>query len=288
MRMLNHKKIQENMASRFLKDRIYKLFFYIAILFSVAILFILLFQIFEKGISYLSIDFFTNFASRNPKEAGIAASLSGTVLFMSIVIPVSFIFGVGTALYLEHYAKDSVFKKLIELNNQTLAGVPSVVFGLLGLTIFVYALHLGESIVAAALTMSLLVLPTVVVASQEAIRAVPSSLLEASYGLGATKWQTMYQIVLPAALPGIVTGCTLAVSRAIGEAAPLLVIGALAFANYIPFSMLDRFTVLPIQIFNWMSRPQEEFQYVAAAGMIVLLGLLLFINIFVLWLRNRK
>ncbi|MED0979217.1 MULTISPECIES: phosphate ABC transporter permease PstA [Bacillus] len=288
MRMLNHKKIQENMASRFLKDRIYKLFFYIAILFSVAILFILLFQIFEKGISYLSIDFFTNFASRNPKEAGIAASLSGTVLFMGIVIPVSFIFGVGTALYLEHYAKDSVFKKLIELNNQTLAGVPSVVFGLLGLTIFVYALHLGESIVAAALTMSLLVLPTVVVASQEAIRAVPSSLLEASYGLGATKWQTMYQIVLPAALPGIVTGCTLAVSRAIGEAAPLLVIGALAFANYVPFSMLDRFTVLPIQIFNWMSRPQEEFQYVAAAGMIVLLGLLLFINIFVLWLRNRK
>ncbi|MED1090190.1 phosphate ABC transporter permease PstA [Bacillus paramycoides] len=288
MRMLNHKKIQENMASRFLKDRIYKLFFYIAILFSVAILFILLFQIFEKGISYLSIDFFTNFASRNPKEAGIAASLSGTVLFMGIVIPVSFIFGVGTALYLEHYAKDSVFKKLIELNNQTLAGVPSVVFGLLGLTIFVYALHLGESIVAAALTMSLLVLPTVVVASQEAIRAVPSSLLEASYGLGATKWQAMYQIVLPAALPGIVTGCTLAVSRAIGEAAPLLVIGALAFANYVPFSMLDRFTVLPIQIFNWMSRPQEEFQYVAAAGMIVLLGLLLFINIFVLWLRNRK
>lgn len=207
---------------------------------------------------------------------------------MSIVIPVSFIFGVGTALYLEHYAKESVFKKLIELNNQTLAGVPSVVFGLLGLTIFVYALHLGESIMAAALTMSLLVLPTVVVASQEAIRTVPSSLLEASYGLGATKWQTMYRIVLPVALPGIVTGCTLAVSRAIGEAAPLLVIGALAFANYVPFSMFDRFTVLPIQIFNWMSRPQEEFQYVAAAGMIVLLGLLLFINIFVLWLRNRK
>lgn len=288
MRMLNHKNIQENMASRFLKDRIYKCLFYIAILFSVVILFILLFQIFEKGISYLSIDFFTNFASRNPREAGIVAALSGTILFMSIVIPVSFIFGVGTALYLEHYAKESVFKKLIELNNQTLAGVPSVVFGLLGLTIFVYALHLGESIMAAALTMSLLVLPTVVVASQEAIRTVPSSLLEASYGLGATKWQTMYRIVLPVALPGIVTGCTLAVSRAIGEAAPLLVIGALAFANYVPFSMFDKFTVLPIQIFNWMSRPQEEFQYVAAAGMIVLLGLLLFINIFVLWLRNRK
>ncbi|EEK93148.1 ABC transporter permease protein [Bacillus cereus BDRD-ST24] len=276
------------MASRFLKDRIYKLLFYIAILFSIVILFLLLFQIVEKGISYLSIDFFTNFASRNPKEAGIAAALSGTILFMSIVIPVSFIFGVGTALYLEQYAKESIFKKIIEINNQTLAGVPSVVFGLLGLTIFVYALHLGESIVAAALTMSLLVLPTVVVASQEAIRSVPSVLLEGSYGLGATKWQTMYQIVLPYAFPGIITGCTLAISRAIGEAAPLLVIGALAFVNYVPFSMFDRFTVLPIQIFNWMSRPQEEFQYVAAAGMIVLLGLLLFINIFVLWLRNRK
>ncbi|PGT74421.1 phosphate ABC transporter, permease protein PstA [Bacillus cereus] len=288
MRMLNHKKIKENMASRFFKDRVYKLLFYIAILFSIVILLILLFQIFEKGISYLSLDFFTNFASRNPKEAGIAAALSGTILFMSIVIPVSFIFGVGTALYLEQYAKESIFKKVIEINNQTLAGVPSVVFGLLGLTIFVYALHLGESIIAAALTMSLLVLPTVVVASQEAIRSVPSSLLEASYGLGATKWQTMYQIVLPYAFPGIITGCTLAISRAIGEAAPLLVIGALAFANHVPFSMFDRFTVLPIQIFNWMSRPQEEFQYVAAAGMIVLLGLLLFINIFVLWLRNRK
>ncbi|HDX9649626.1 MULTISPECIES: phosphate ABC transporter permease PstA [Bacillus] len=288
MRMLNHKKIQENMASRFLKDRVYKLLFYMAILFSIVILLILLFQIFEKGISYLSLDFFTNFASRNPKEAGIAAALSGTILFMSIVIPVSFIFGVGTALYLEQYAKESIFKKVIEINNQTLAGVPSVVFGLLGLTIFVYALHLGESIIAAALTMSLLVLPAVVVASQEAIRSVPSSLLEASYGLGATKWQTMYQIVLPSAFQGIITGCMLAISRAIGEAAPLLVIGALVFANYVPFSMFDRFTVLPIQIFNWMSRPQEEFQYVAAAGMIVLLGLLLFINIFVLWLRNRK
>lgn len=288
MRMLNHKKIQKNMASRFLKDRIYKLLFYIAIVFSIVILFVLLFQIVEKGIRYLSIDFFTNFASRNPEEAGIAAALSGTILFMSIVIPVSFIFGVGTALYLEQYAKESLFKKIVEINNQTLAGVPSVVFGLLGLTIFVYALHLGESIVAAALTMSLLVLPTVVVASQEAIRSVPIALLEASYGLGATKWQTMYQIVLPYAFPGIITGCTLAISRAIGEAAPLLVIGALAFANYVPFNMFDRFTVLPIQIFNWMSRPQEEFQYVAAAGMMVLLGLLLFINIFVLWLRNRK
>ncbi|KEK26202.1 phosphate ABC transporter permease PstA [Bacillus gaemokensis] len=288
MRMLNHKSIEENMKSRFWKNQIYKSIFYIAMLFSISILVLLLYQIFEKGVSYLSIDFLMNFASRNPKQTGIAAALSGTVLFMSIVIPVSFVFGVGTAIYLEHYANRSIFTRIIEVNIQTLAGVPSVVFGLLGLTIFVYALQLGESIVAAALTMSLLVLPTVVVSSQEAIRMVPNALLEASYGVGATKWQTMYQVVLPTSLPGILTGCILALSRAIGEAAPLLVIGALAFANYIPFNMFDRFTVLPIQIFNWMSRPQEEFQHVAAAGMIVLLGLLLIMNAVVLWLRNRK
>ncbi|SDY51502.1 MULTISPECIES: phosphate ABC transporter permease PstA [unclassified Bacillus (in: firmicutes)] len=288
MRMLNHEKIKENMVIRFWKDQIYKSISYMTMLFSICILILLLYQIFEKGVSYLSIDFLMNFASRNPKQAGIAAALSGTILFMSIVVPVSFVFGVGTALYLEHYARQSVFTRIVELNIQTLAGVPSVVFGLLGLTIFVYGLQLGESIITAAFTMSLLVLPTVVVSSQEAIRMVPRSLLEASYGIGATKWQTMYKIVLPTALPGILTGCVLALSRAIGEAAPLLVIGALAFANYIPLNMFDRFTVLPIQIFNWMSRPQEEFQHVAAAGMIVLLGLLLIMNAVVLWLRNRK
>ena len=288
MRMLNHEKIKENMVIRFWKDQIYKSISYMTMLFSICILILLLYQIFEKGVSYLSIDFLMNFASRNPKQAGIAAALSGTIVFMSIVVPVSFIFGVGTALYLEHYARQSVFTRIVELNIQTLAGVPSVVFGLLGLTIFVYGLQLGESIITAAFTMSLLVLPTVVVSSQEAIRMVPRSLLEASYGIGATKWQTMYKIVLPTALPGILTGCVLALSRAIGEAAPLLVIGALAFANYIPLNMFDRFTVLPIQIFNWMSRPQEEFQHVAAAGMIVLLGLLLIMNAVVLWLRNRK
>ncbi|MDM5156469.1 phosphate ABC transporter permease PstA [Bacillus sp. DX1.1] len=288
MGMLNHKRIKENMVARFWKDRMYKSLFYMTMLFSICILILLLYQIFEKGMGYLSLEFLMNFASRNPKQSGIAAALAGTILFMSIVIPVSFLFGVGTALYLEHYARQSVSTRIIQLNIQTLAGVPSVVFGLLGLTIFVYGFQLGESILAAALTMSLLVSPTVVVAGQEAIRMVPHSLLEASYGVGATKWQTMYRIVLPTALPGILTGCILALSRAIGEAAPLLVIGALAFANYIPLNMFDRFTVLPIQIFNWMSRPQEEFQHVAAAGMIVLLILLLFMNAVAIWLRNRK
>lgn len=288
MRMLNERNIEEHMPPRFRKDRVFRTVFRIAMLFSLCILIFLLYQIFQQGITYISFDFLIRFASRNPEEAGIAAALSGTILFMSVVAPTSFLFGVGTALYLEYYAKQSWFTKIIELNIQTLAGVPSVVFGLLGLTMFVYGLQLGESILAASLTMSLLVLPTVVVAAQEALRSVPKELLEASYGVGATKWQTMYHVVIRAAMPGILTGCILALSRAIGEAAPLLVIGALAFANYVPLDVMDRFTVLPIQIFNWMNRPQEEFQHVAAAGIIVLLVLLLLINTFAIWLRNRK
>ncbi|CAG9612769.1 Phosphate transport system permease protein PstA [Bacillus rhizoplanae] len=288
MRMLNERNIEEHMPSRFRKDRVCKIAFRITMLFSLCILIFLLYQIFQQGITYISFEFFTNFASRNPEKAGIAAALSGTILFMSIVTPTSFLFGVGTALYLEYYAKQSLFTRMIKINIQTLAGVPSVVFGLLGLTMFVYGLQLGESILAAALTMSLLVLPTVVVAAQEALRSVPRSLLEASYGVGATKWQTMSRVVIKAAMPGILTGCILALSRAMGEAAPLLVVGALAFANYVPLDVFDKFTVLPIQIFNWMSRPQEEFQHVAAAGIIVLLLLLLFINTFAIWLRNRK
>lgn len=288
MRFINERKVKENMSARFLEDRMYQVVFYAVIIFSVCILVFLLYQIFMQGIDYLSFDFLTKFASRNPKEAGIAAALSGTILFMGVVAPLSFFFGVGTALYLEYYAKQSLFTRMIEMNIQTLAGVPSIVYGLLGLTIFVYGFGLGESIIAAAFTMSLLVLPTVVVAAGEALRSVPKSLLEASYGMGATKWQTMHGVVIPAAMPGILTGCILALSRAIGEAAPLLVIGALAFANYMPLDMFDRFTVLPIQIFNWMSRPQEEFQHVAAAGIIVLLLLLFCINAVAIWLRNRK
>ncbi|CAM4131286.1 phosphate ABC transporter permease PstA [Bacillus manliponensis] len=288
MRLINERKVKENMSSRFFEDRIQQIIFYAVIVFSICILIVLLSQIFMQGKSYLSLEFLTNFASRNPKEAGIAAALSGTILFMSAVAPLSLFLGIGTALYLEHYARQSFFTRMIEMNIQTLAGVPSIVYGLLGLTIFVYGFGLGESIIAAALTMTLLVLPTVVVAASEAIRSVPKSLLEASYGVGATKWQTMYRIVIPTATPGILTGCILALSRAIGEAAPLLVIGALAFANYVPLDMFDRFTVLPIQIFNWMSRPQEEFQHVAAAGIIVLITLLFCINAVAIWLRNRK
>ncbi|MFX3623821.1 MAG: phosphate ABC transporter permease PstA [Ectobacillus sp.] len=289
MRLINRKEVEKRMVSRFRTDAFYKLMFLCATLFSLAILIILLYRIFAQGVEYINWGFLKHFSSRKPEQAGIAAALWGTVSLMAIVAPVSLLLGVGTALYLEEYAKKTRFTALIELNIQTLAGVPSVVFGLLGLTIFVYAMGLGQSLLAGGLTMSLLVLPIIVVASQEALRSVPRGAVEGSYGLGATKWQTISRIILPAAFPGILTGCVLALSRAIGEAAPLLVIGALAYANYLPSGLSDGFTVLPIQIFNWMGRPQEEFQHAAAAGIVVLLALLAIMNaVAVLWRSRRQ
>lgn len=288
MKLIDRKEIKTHMRSRLQRDVFHQMMFICSALFSLSVLVILLYRIALAGITYIDIGFFTHFSSRKAEQAGIAAALWGTVSLMVIVAFVSLLLGVGTALYLEEYAKKTTLTRMIELNIQTLAGVPSVVFGLLGLTFFVYMMNLGQSLLAGGLTMSLLVLPTIVVASQEALKSVPRSALEASYGLGATKWQTMCRIVLPAAFPGIMTGCILAVSRAIGEAAPLLVIGALAFINYFPVGIMDEFTVLPIQIFNWMSRPQEEFQYVAAAGILVLLALLILMNAAAVILRNRN
>lgn len=288
MNMLDHKAMKKRMKRRFRMDVLQRLFFVLATVASLLILLLLIYQIVKQGISYIDFGFVTEFSSRRPEDAGIAAALWGTIALMSIVTPVSLLLGVGTALYLEEYAPRTPFTRFVELNIQTLAGVPSIVFGLLGLTVFVYGIGLGQSLLAGGLTMSLLALPTIVVASQEALRSVPRSLQEASYALGATKWRTLRSVVLPAAFPGIVTGCILSLSRAVGEAAPLLVIGALAFIHYVPVNPLDGFTVLPIQIFNWMSRPQEEFHSVAAAGILVLLALLLAMNAIAVLLRNRK
>ncbi|HHY21047.1 MAG TPA: phosphate ABC transporter permease PstA, partial [Bacilli bacterium] len=192
-----------------------------------------------------------------------------------------------TAIYLEEYGKKGRFIRFVQMNISNLAGVPSIVFGLLGLTLFVRGLDLGRSVLAGGLTMSLLILPIIVVAAQEAIRAVPNELREASYGMGATKWQTIRRVILPAALPGILTGNILALSRAIGETAPLIMIGALTYVNFLPEGLFSQFTVMPIQIYNWTSRPQEEFHYVAAAGIIVLLAMLLIMNSVAVWIRNK-
>ena len=279
----NNKRIN----NRLMLNNVFKGLFFLATFFGIVVLAILVIRIVSQGASYLDWDFLSNYASRKPEDAGIKAAIYGTVWIMSIVAPVSLILGVGTAIYLEEYAPDNKFTHFIELNISNLSGVPSIVFGLLGLTVFVRLLEMGRSVLAGGLTMSLMILPVIVVSSQEAIRAIPKEQYEASYAMGATKWQTIRTVVLPAAVPGILTGSILALSRAVGETAPLLMIGAMTFIAYVPESILSGFTAMPIQIFNWAGRPQEEFQAVAAAGSIVLMLMLVIMNSLAIYIRNK-
>jgi phosphate transport system permease protein len=247
----------------------------------------LIIDVLSKGMGWISWDFLNNFPSRRPENAGIKSAFFGTIWMIGITAPLAFVIGVGTAIYLEEFAKKNWLNRFIQINITNLAGVPSIVFGILGLTLFVRYMELGRSVLAGSLTMALLILPIIVVASQEALKSVPSELRHGSYAIGGTKWQTVRRIVLPTAIPGILTGNILALSRAIGETAPLIMIGALTFVAFVPSSPLDGFTVMPIQVFNWISRPQEEFQYVGAAGIIVLLAMLLIMNSLAVYLRNR-
>ncbi len=275
------------MGKRLVKNQLARSIFFLAAGFGMLVLAVLLYRIFSEGTSYLDWSFLTSFASRFPEEAGIKAAIIGSLWLMAVTAPVSLILGVGTAIYLEEYAKENKITRFIQMNISNLAGVPSVVFGLLGLTVFVRLMDMGRSIMAGGLTMSLLILPIIVVSSQEAIRAIPKDQYEASFAMGATKWQTVLRVVLPAAIPGILTGGILALSRAIGETAPLLMIGALSFIAYLPENVWSGFTVLPIQIFNWTGRPQEEFHLVASAGIIVLLVILLLMNSVAVFIRNK-
>lgn len=287
MNLVDKQVIQNRTLKRVAANRILKQLFSLAAAFGMTVLMILLYRIFSQGVDYLDWSFLTSFASRFPEEAGIKAAIVGSLWLMAVTAPVSLVLGVGTAIYLEEYAKKNKFTTFIQVNISNLAGVPSIVFGLLGLTVFVRLLEMGRSILAGGMTMSLLILPIIVVASQEAIRAIPVEQKEASFAMGATKWQTIRRAVLPAAIPGILTGGILALSRAIGETAPLLMIGALSFIAYLPESIWSGFTVLPIQIFNWTGRPQEEFHLVASAGIIVLLFILLLMNSVAVILRNK-
>ncbi|MDQ0213879.1 phosphate transport system permease protein [Oikeobacillus pervagus] len=287
MQTMESQQMVKRLPKRILKNKLINGLFLVATIFSLSILVVLLARIIMQGYSWLSLDFIQNFASRRPEEAGVKAAIIGTLWMMAVVAPVSCILGVGTAIYLEEYARKNKLTRFIQMNISNLAGVPSVVFGLLGLTIFVRALALGNSVLAAGLTMSLLILPVIIVAAQEAVRSVPKELKEASYGMGATKWQTILRVVLPVAIPGILTGSILALSRAIGETAPLVVIGIPTFVAFLPGSILDSFSALPMQIYNWTSRPQEEFHALAAAGIIVLLVLLLLMNSIAVWIRNH-
>ncbi len=249
------------------------------------VLAILVVSVLLEGASWLSWNFFTKFTSIEPTSSGIKAAIFGTIWLVALTALISVPVGVGSAVYLEEYARPSKLKSFIQLNIANLAGVPSIVYGLLGLAAFVRALTLGRSIIAGALTMSLLVLPVIIIASREALIAVPQSLRLAAYALGATKWTAIRAHVLPAAIPGIMTGMILALSRAIGEAAPLIIVGAALSVRFVPTSMKDDYTVLPIQIYNWCDQPHVEFHQLAAAGIIVLLCILIPMNGLAIGLR---
>lgn len=236
---------------------------------------------------WLDFSFLTRNNSRSPVVAGLRTAVVGSLWVIGLVILFSLPIGVGAALYLEEYAPQNVFTRFVEVNIRNLAGVPSIVYGILGLYLFVRLLNFGPTILAAAVTLSLLILPVVIIASREAIRAVPGSLRQASYGLGATKWQTVSQVVLPNAVASITTGIILAVARAVGETAPLLLVGAAAFVPFLPEGPLSRYTVMPIQIYSWVAENDVEYYNVASAGIIVLLTILLLLYGLAFFVRRR-
>lgn len=256
--------------------------------FGVVVLVLLLYQVIKTGWGWLDWQFLTSLPSRFPNKAGIITALAGSFWVIGLTALLAFPMGVGTAIYLEEYTRPKHWlNRAVQMNISNLAGVPSIVYGMLGLTVFVRLMGMGRSILAGALTLALLILPVIIVASQEAIRSVPNSLRQGSYALGVTKWQTVTGVVLPYAMPGILTGTILAISRAMGEAAPLIMVGAAGYVAFLPTSPMDAFTVLPIQIFNWTSRPQAEFQNIAAAGIMVLIVMLLSANGLAIFLRNK-
>ncbi len=283
-----------NLKWRHFKGTILTILGWFSIVFGLGILVVLILDVINKatgiftgGTNWLTWEFFNNFDSRFPERAGAKAAIVGTLYTISLTILFAFPLGVAAAIYLEEYAPDNWFSKLVEINISNLAAVPSIIYGLLGLQVFARWLFLGRSIITGALTLALLVVPIIIVASRESIRAVPLSLRQASYALGATRWQTVWHVVLPQSIGGILTGSILAVSRAIGETALLITIGALTFVPFLPRNIFDIFTVLPIQIFNWTSRPNDDFRALAAAGILVLLTILLAINALAIYLRNR-
>jgi phosphate transport system permease protein len=255
---------------------------------SIAVLLLLLWQMLRYSWGWLDWQFVTSFDSQlSPAKAGVLAALVGSLYLIGLTTLFSVPIGVGAAIYLEEYAQRSPWRGFVQTNIANLAGVPSIVYGILGLGLFVRGMQMGAGVLAGALTLTLVILPIVILASQEALRAVPSTIRQGSYALGATRWQTVWYQLLPAALPGIMTGVILAVSRALGEAAPLVAIGAAGFVMFVPKGVNDRFTALPLQIYNWTENAQAEFHHVAAAGIIVLLAMLICLNAGAVYLRRR-
>jgi phosphate transport system permease protein len=270
-----------------LREKLFVLACLVAVFLPLLLLLALFGKLLADGLPRLSWEFLTSFPSRRAAAAGILPAAVGTFYLILLTALLALPTGVGAAIYLEEYGKKSRLAALIEINIANLAGVPSIIYGLLGLGLFVRTLGLGRSLLAGAATLSLLVLPVVVVSTREALRTVPLATRETCLALGATRWQTIRQVVLPQALPGVMTGSILAVSRAMGETAPLVVVGALAYVPFLPDGIFAQFGALPIQIFNWVSRPQPAFLVNAAAGIVVLLTMMLVLNAAAIILRDR-
>jgi phosphate transport system permease protein len=273
---------------RQLGDRLLQAAGLLALLVAIGTLVLLLVSVAVEGAGRLSWEFLTSYPSRRAAEAGVLPALAGTLFVIGLATAIAVPLGVSAAVFLEEYGGRSRVSRFIEINIANLAGVPSIIYGLLGLALFVRTFGWGRSVLAGSATLALLVLPTIVLVTREALRAVPGSLREAAYALGATKWQAIQTVTLPLALPGIFTGMILAVSRAMGETAPLITIGALTYVPFVPDGVWSPFTVLPIQIFNWVSRPQADFATNAAAAIVVLLAVLLSLNALAIWLRDRR
>lgn len=270
-------------------ERVFRWVLVSSLVIAVAFLVVLLVYVVHKGWPRLDSRLWENFNSiRRPERAGAQAAIFGTIWVMVLTALICLPTGILAAIYMEEYADNTRWwNRLIELNLQNLAAVPSIVYGILGLGVIARQFGLGSSIITAAITLSLLVLPVVIISSREAIRAVPSSIRDASLALGATQWQTIWKQILPGAIPGIATGSILALSRAIGEAAPLLLLGAVTFVAFNPDSLTSAYTVLPIQIYDWIRQSRAEFQVLASAGIVVLLAILLLMNSVAIYIRNR-
>lgn len=283
-------RFRPNLQGRYNIDRIFLGAALFCTWFGLIVLVVLLFDVLVDGVPRLSWDFLTTFPSRRAEQAGLSSALVGSIWLILIVAVFAFPIGIGSGIFLEEFAAKTPLAGFIEINVSNLAGVPSIIYGLLGLALFVRVLEPitgGRSILAGGLTLALLVLPIIVVATREALRSVPDSIRQAGFALGATRWQVVREQVLPMAIPGILTGTILALSRAIGETASLITIGALTFISFLPDGLQSSFTALPIQIYNWVSRPQKDFHVNAAAGIIVLMVVLLLMNSTAILLRNR-
>ena len=276
-----------NLRKNRLKDQLFKYWGIFCTIIGLVLLVVFIGDILIDGVRRIDWGFITNLPSRKPEKSGIYTALMGSIWILFFTTIIAFPIGVAAGIYLEEYSKKNKLAGLLEINISNLAGVPSIIYGLLGLEVFVRIMNLGPSVLAGSLTLSLLILPIVIVATREAIKAVPSSIKDASFALGASKWQTIWHQILPASGGGILTGVILALSRAVGETAPLIVVGALAYVPFAPENPLDEFSVLPIQIFNWISRPQPGFIENAAAAIIILLLITFIMNGIAVYFRNK-